>query len=118
MQFNLDRWVILSIFLLILIILGMFMDPISMMLLTMPVMFPIIAELGFDPIWFGVVVTVILEMGMITPPVGLNLFVLKGSEPKLKLVEDIISGTLPFVMILLLFVILLCFFPALTTILI
>lgn len=118
MQFNLDRWVIFFIFIVILLILGMFMDPISMIMLTMPIMFPIIMELGFDPVWFGIIVTITLEIGMITPPVGLNLFVLKGTVPQLDLMDDIVKGSLPYIFIFILFIILLCVFPILTTLLI
>lgn len=116
-QFDLNRWVVMSILLFILLILGMVMDPLSLLILTMSFMFPVVVDLGFDPVWFGVVVTVLSEIGMITAPVGLNLFVLKGMSPELDLVEDIIKGAIPFVFVLIGFVILLCFFPGIALVL-
>lgn len=118
LQFGFNRWMILALFLGVLLILGMLVDPISLIMLTMPFMFPVIIQLGFDPIWFGVVTTVLVEIGMITPPVGLNLFVLKGVSQELDIVNDITKGTIPFVFVLLSFVALLCVFPGIVTILI
>lgn len=75
---DLAAWLVVSIISLIYIVLGMFIESISMMLMTLPVTFPIIIALGFDPIWFGIYLVVMIELGLITPPVGMVLFVLKG----------------------------------------
>lgn len=88
--------VVLIIIQLLLIFLGMFLDPASMLVLTMPIIFPIITFFGFDPIWFGVVVTINMEMGNITPPVGLNLFVIKSIAPDEVTLGDVIRGIVPF----------------------
>lgn len=74
------------------IVLGMFMDPLGIMLLTLPVVVPIIQQLGYDLIWFGVIMVKYLEIGMITPPVGLNVFVLKGAVGNLVKLEEIFKG--------------------------
>lgn len=78
------------------IVLGAFMDMLSVMFLTVPVIFPTIVALGFDPIWFGVLMVQVIEMGMVTPPFGINLFVVKGTMPDISL-NDIIAGISPFV---------------------
>ena len=92
--------------------LGMFFDTISMMLLTLPFVSPLIADLGFNPIWFGVTYVVLGEIGIVTPPFGLNLFVIHGVVPK----HDIITialGALPFIIPTLLMVVILTAFPEL-----
>ncbi|SFR08796.1 TRAP transporter large permease [Poseidonocella sedimentorum] len=77
------------------IVLGMFFDGLAMLVVTMPVVFPIIIGLGFDPIWFGVVAVIVIEMGLITPPVGLNVFVVKGVAAEVPM-GTIFRGVLPF----------------------
>lgn len=77
------------------IILGMFFDGLAMLVVTMPVVYPIVTGLGFDPIWFGVVVVVVIEMGLITPPVGINVFVVKGVAKDVPM-ATIFRGVLPF----------------------
>ncbi|MEH7253806.1 TRAP transporter large permease [Neobacillus niacini] len=116
-QLDLNRWMVLTLFIVILLIMGCFLDPISMILLTMPFMFPVIVQLGFDPIWFGIIVTITCEIGMITPPVGMNLFVLKSVVPEIKL-NDIIIGSAPFILVLMLAIVLFVFFPQFVTMLI
>lgn len=76
-------------------VLGMFMDALSMLVVTIPIVFPIILGLGYDPIWFGVVAVIVIEMGMITPPVGINVFVVKGVAPDVPMAA-IFAGVLPF----------------------
>jgi len=82
------------------------------MVITLPTFIPLVDAMGVDLIWFGVVITVNIEIGMITPPIGLNLFVLKGVLPEISM-GDIILGSLPFVGILLIFLILVLIFPEL-----
>ena len=77
------------------IVLGMFMDGLSMLVITIPIVFPVVTALGFDPIWFGVVAVIVIEMGMITPPVGLNVFVVRSVADGVPL-TTIFRGVLPF----------------------
>ena len=75
---QLNRYVVISLILFLYLFLGSIMDTIAMMLLTVPIFLPLILSYGFDPIWFGVVATLMAEIGLITPPVGINVFVIKG----------------------------------------
>jgi tripartite ATP-independent transporter DctM subunit len=92
---NLPKIVVLVIILATYIVLGMFMEGFAMMVLTLPVVFPIITALGYDPIWFGVIMVIVLEMGLISPPVGVNVFVVKGVAGDVPM-SDIFTGILPF----------------------
>jgi tripartite ATP-independent transporter DctM subunit len=85
--FDLNNYVLLTIILIFYIILGCFLDSIAMIMLTIPIFFPIIMSLGFNPIWFGIIVVRVVEMGLITPPVGINVFVIKG------IAKDVPMGT-------------------------
>lgn len=76
------------------LVLGMFMDGLAMLVVTIPIFFPIITGLGFDPIWFGVVAVIVIEMGMITPPVGLNVFVVKSVAQDVPM-ATIFRGVIP-----------------------
>src|SRR5699024_1828822 len=78
----------------IFIVLGFFMDGTSIILLTIPLLYPITLEAGFDPIWLGVILVVLVEIGQITPPLGLNLFVVQGVDPDAKL-SEIMTGVFP-----------------------
>jgi tripartite ATP-independent transporter DctM subunit len=91
-----DRYVILLLILLVYIVLGMFMDGIGMLLLTLPVVHPAITALGFDPVWFGIIVVKMVEVGLVTPPIGLNCFVVNGVRPDIPL-SDVFKGIWPFV---------------------
>ena len=102
--------IVMAIIGLIYIVLGMFIDPISMMLMTLPVTFPIVQALGFDAIWFGIALVMMIEVGLITPPVGIILFVLRGLSGTVPL-KEIVYGVLPFVAIILGNVILIYYFP-------
>ncbi len=104
-----SRYVILAIIIFIFLILGCFLDAISMMVLTMPVIFPVIKTLGFDPIWFGVICILMMEAGLITPPVGLNVYTLAGVV-KVPM-ETIFRGALPFLIAIIGVVILITIFP-------
>ena len=105
-----DRWVIFTIIFAVYILLGMFLDSISMIVLTLPVVFPLIKLLGFDPIWFGIILVITAEIGLITPPVGMNLFVLQGIGRDVP-ISVIAIGSMPFLGAMLVAVLLLCFFP-------
>ncbi|MBW1771501.1 MAG: TRAP transporter large permease [Deltaproteobacteria bacterium] len=111
---HLSKWAIMAIINVILIIMGCLLDPMAIMVISLPIIFPIVTELGFDPVWFGIIITINVEMGMITPPVGLNLFILKGSVPGITM-KDIVCGSLPFLILLLLGLVLIMAFPSLAT---
>lgn len=111
---QLSKWAIMAIINFILIIMGCLLDPMAIMVISLPIIFPIVMELGFDPVWFGIIITINVEMGMITPPVGLNLFILKGSVPGINM-KDIVGGSLPFLVLLLLGLVLIMAFPTLAT---
>ncbi|MBI2868565.1 MAG: TRAP transporter large permease subunit [Chloroflexi bacterium] len=96
----LSRWTILVMMMVAFMILGCFLDPTPIILLTMPAFFPVIMTLGFDPIWFGILVVINMEMACITPPVGFNLFVMRGvAEPLGVTMGDIYRGIAPFVVL-------------------
>ena len=105
-----SRYVILVIIILIYLILGCFLDAISMMVLTMPVIFPVIKALGFDPIWFGVICVIMMEAGLITPPVGLNVYTLAGVVKDVPM-QTIFRGAAPFLISMIAVVILITIFP-------
>lgn len=107
-------WIIMAIIAGIYILLGMFIDPISMMLMTLPVAYPIVTSLGFDPVWFGIALVLMIEVGMITPPVGIILFVLRGISGDVPM-QKIVYGVLPFVGVILLNVIIIYLFPDIVT---
>lgn len=96
--------------------LGLFMDALAMLVITIPVVFPIILELGFDPVWFGIVAVLTVELGLITPPMGMNIFVIKAMAPHIKL-GDMFKGVAPFIVSDLCRLVILVLFPILSTIL-
>lgn len=112
---NPDPLVVMAVIQLSFFILGMFMDDIAILFMCMPIYVPIIMGLGLDPIWFGVLFVVNMQMAYITPPYGLNLFYMKAVAPKGVTLRDIYLGALPFICIQALLLILLIFFPALVT---
>ncbi|MFC1892275.1 TRAP transporter large permease [Thermodesulfobacteriota bacterium] len=114
MALSLSKWSIMILINIILLVMGCLLDPMAIMVIALPIIFPIIIQMGFDPIWFGIIVTMNVEMGMITPPVGLNLFILKGSVPGITM-KDIVGGALPFLLLLILGLILIMVFPDLAT---
>jgi tripartite ATP-independent transporter DctM subunit len=111
---HLSKWVLLGVILLMVIVFGFFLPPVSIILMTAPIILPPLREAGFDLIWFGVVMTIVMEMGLIHPPVGLNIFVIKNIAPDIPL-SDVIWGVMPFVLLMFLAVILLCVFPQIAT---
>jgi tripartite ATP-independent transporter DctM subunit len=111
---HLSRWVLLAVILFMVIVLGFFLPPVSIILMTAPIILPPLREAGFDLIWFGVVMTIVMEMGLIHPPVGLNIFVIKNIAPDIPL-RDVIYGVMPFVGLMFVAVVLLCAFPQIAT---
>lgn len=93
------------------IILGMFMETLSMLLTTVPIVFPIVVHMGFDPVWFGIMITVLMEAALITPPIGVNLYVVHGVRARGGPFNDVAYGALPFVMMMVLMVGILMVFP-------
>ena len=90
------------------------MDSMALIVVTIPIFFPVVMQLGFDPIWFGVIIVLVAEMGVITPPVGVNVFVIKGIAPDIPL-HLIFRGIFPFLVALILMTILLIIFPQIAT---
>jgi tripartite ATP-independent transporter DctM subunit len=111
---QLSRWVLLAAILLMVVVLGFFLPPVSIILMTAPIILPPLRAAGFDLIWFGVAMTIVMEMGLIHPPVGLNIFVIKNIAPDIPLI-DIIWGVLPFVGLMALAILLLCLMPQIAT---
>jgi tripartite ATP-independent transporter DctM subunit len=107
---HLSKWLLLAAILVFVVVLGFFLPPVSIILMTAPIILPPLKNAGFDLVWFGVVMTVVMEMGLIHPPVGLNIFVIKNVAPDVPL-KDIIWGTLPFVVLMAIAVVVLCIFP-------
>jgi tripartite ATP-independent transporter DctM subunit len=111
---HLSKWVLLAAILIFVVVLGFFLPPVSIILMTAPIILPPLKALGFDLVWFGVVMTIVMEMGLIHPPVGLNIFIIKNIAPDIPL-GSVIMGILPFIVLMLFAVILLCFFPEIAT---
>lgn len=111
---DLNRWIVMLGINIMLLILGCVLETVSIILITLPMLFPIVKHLGFDLIWFNVVLLINMELALITPPVGMNLFVIKGISPDSK-IQQIIAGSIPFAIIMALEIILLCFAPGLAT---
>jgi tripartite ATP-independent transporter DctM subunit len=111
---QLSRWELLSAILLLVIVLGFFLPPVSIILMTAPIILPPLRAANFDIIWFGVIMTIVMEMGLIHPPVGLNIFVIRNVAPDIPL-REVIRGTLPFVLLMMGAVLLLCLVPEIST---
>lgn len=107
--------VIMAVIQLSFFLLGMFMDDIAILFMCMPIYIPIIIGLGFDPVWFGILFVVNMQMAYITPPYGLNLFYMRAVAPKEVALRDIYLGALPFICMQALLLIILMFFPKLVT---
>ena len=104
---HLSKWVLLAAILLLVIVLGFFLPPVSIILMTAPIILPPLQAAGFDLIWFGVVMTIVMEMGLIHPPVGLNIFVIKNIAPDIPL-GDVDLGRMPFVVLMFVAILLIC----------
>jgi len=93
---------------------GCFMDGVSLEVITLPIVFPVIDALGFDPVWFGIVLVLLIEMGMLTPPVGLNVYVIHGLRPEHPL-SEVFLGIMPFFLMLAIGLTVLTIFPIIAT---
>jgi tripartite ATP-independent transporter DctM subunit len=107
---DVPRESILVLLMLLYIVLGTFLEGFAMLVLTLPIVFPVIVDLGYDPVWFGVVMVIVLEMGLISPPVGVNVFVVKGFAEDVPM-RQIFSGIMPFWAAMLVCLVLLVLFP-------
>jgi len=110
MHAGLNRYIILSLIIIAYIILGCFMEGLAIMVLTIPIIYPMVLEMGFDPIWFGVIITLVMEMSLITPPVGINVFIISGIAKDVPM-YTIFRGIIPFWFAMLACIILLVLFP-------
>jgi len=111
---DVNRWVLMGAINLFLLIAGFFLPPVAVILMAAPILLPIITTAGFDPIWFAVILTINMEIGLISPPVGLNLYVINSIAPDIPL-KTILLGSLPYVGCMVLAIILLSFFPGIAT---
>lgn len=109
-----NRWVLMFIINIFLLVCGMFLPPVAVIVMTAPMLFPIVTQAGFDPYWFAIVLTINMEVGLITPPIGLNLFVINAIAPTIP-TKDILWGSLPYVLVMFLAIGILCFFPDIAT---
>jgi tripartite ATP-independent transporter DctM subunit len=92
--------VIVLAFVLVFLLLGMIIDSVSILLLTIPIMFPVVVKLGYDPIWFGMVSIIAIEIGLLTPPFGMVAFAMQSSLGKSATIQDIFAGSMPFTLLL------------------
>jgi len=113
-ELQVNKWVVLAAINVLLLVAGCFLPPAAIILMTTPILMPVITAAGFDPIWFGVILTINMELGLITPPVGLNLFVINGITPDVRL-PTILKGAIPFMLCMVLAIVILCVFPELAT---
>ena len=111
---DLNPWVLMLVINLFLIVAGFFLPPVAVILMAAPILLPLVTGAGFDPYWFAVILTINMEIGLITPPVGLNLYVINGIAPDIKL-KTILWGSMPFVGCMILAIIILSIFPGLVT---
>jgi C4-dicarboxylate transporter, DctM subunit len=110
---DLNIWVVVALVTLVYLIFGMLMDAPSLLAISLPITFPVMTGIGFDPLWFGVYVIVLAEIGAVTPPVGINCFVVKGAAGKLVRIEEIFRGLGPFMIACFFMLIIMILFPQL-----
>lgn len=109
-----NRWVLMALINLLLLVAGFFLPPVAVILMTAPILMPILTAAQFDPYWFAVILTINMEIGLITPPVGLNLFVINSIAPNISL-KTVLVGSAPFVGCMIAAIIILCLVPGLAT---
>ncbi|PKR57362.1 TRAP transporter large permease [Thalassospira lohafexi] len=111
---DVNRWVLMGFINIFLLISGFFLPPVAVILMSAPILLPVIINAGFDPYWFAVILTINMEIGLITPPVGLNLYVINGIAPDIRL-QSILKGAFPYVLCMIAAIIILCFIPEIAT---
>jgi tripartite ATP-independent transporter DctM subunit len=113
-QLDVNRWVLMAIINVFLLVAGFFLPPVAVILMTAPILLPILTAAQFDPYWFAVILTINLEIGLITPPVGLNLYVINSIAPDISL-KTILRGSMPYVLCMFAAILILCFVPQIAT---
>src|SRR5690242_18758069 len=113
-EMHVNRWLLMGMINLFLLVCGFFIPPAAIILMTSPILLPIITAAGFDPVWFGVILTINMEVGLIHPPVGLNIYIVNSIAPDVP-VTTVMWGTIPYVLCMFLAIVLLCFFPEIAT---
>src|SRR5512138_580289 len=111
---HVNRWVLMGLINVFLLVCGFFIPPAAIILMTAPILYPIIRTAGFDPVWFGVILTINMEIGLIHPPVGLNIYIVSSIAPDVP-VTRIMWGTIPYVLCMMLQIVILCVFPEIAT---
>jgi tripartite ATP-independent transporter DctM subunit len=111
---HVNRWVLMLLINLFLLVCGFFIPPAAIILMTSPILYPIITAAGFDPVWFGVILTINMEIGLIHPPVGLNIYIVQAIAPDVP-VTTVMWGTIPYVACMMLAIVILCIFPEIAT---
>jgi len=111
---HLNRWALMAMINLFLLVCGFFIPPAAIILMTAPILYPIVKAAGFDPVWFGVILTINMEIGLIHPPVGLNIYIVNAIAPDVP-VTRVMWGTIPYVLCMFLAIIILCIFPEIAT---
>ena len=109
-SFTTNKYILLITLIIFYMILGCFLETLSMMIATVPIIIPLILFYEIDPVWFGIFFVLIMQISLITPPVGMNLYVLQGLRERGK-ITDVIYGSIPFVLIMVLLIILIIIFP-------
>ncbi|MEX2416578.1 MAG: TRAP transporter large permease subunit [Paenibacillaceae bacterium] len=111
---DVSPYLIMAMILTVYLILGMFMEDIAIMVLTLPIVYPFITQLGFDGIWFGVIIVMMLNIGVLTPPLGLSVYIISGVVTDVP-IQKIFKGVFPMVITMFLFTVLLVLFPEIAT---
>jgi tripartite ATP-independent transporter DctM subunit len=109
-----NKWALMAMINVFLLVCGFFIPPAAIILMTSPILFPIVTAAGFDPVWFGVILTINMEIGLIHPPVGLNIYIVNAIAPDVP-VQRVMWGTLPYVACMMLAIVILCVFPQIAT---
>jgi tripartite ATP-independent transporter DctM subunit len=109
-----NKWALMFLINIFLLVCGFFIPPAAIILMTSPILLPIITAAGFDPVWFGVILTINMEIGLIHPPVGLNIYIVNSIAPDVPVVK-VMLGTIPYVLCMMLQILLLCIFPDIAT---
>jgi C4-dicarboxylate transporter, DctM subunit len=110
----LPGWTILSFIILFYIIGGCFLDALALLMLTVPIFYPVVLGLGYDPIWFGVIIVLVTQIGVVTPPVGICAYVVNGMDKSIPL-HTVFKGCIPFIVAMILATVLLMIFPSIAT---
>ncbi len=113
-EMHVNRWVLMGMINVFLLVCGFFIPPAAIILMTSPILLPIITAAGFDPVWFGVILTINMEVGLIHPPVGLNIYIVNSIAPDIP-VTRVMYGTIPYVLCMFLAIVILSVFPEIAT---